>query len=58
MHENWSTCEAMADTITLLIRPFHDHAGSRRDSRETGVVADTGAGHQKLMKLLESEMSV
>ena len=25
---------------------------------ETGVVADTGAGHQKMIKLLESEMSV
>ena len=57
MYENWSVmrrwplrAHLLADLVTIM-----PDLGKHR--LETGVVADSGAGHQKLMKLLESEMS-
>ena len=70
MHENWSTVRRWPIRSRLLSRQlsrllsrqlsgfFTIIADLGETRRETGVVADTGAGHQKLIKLLESEMSV
>ena len=66
MHENWSTVRRWPIRLRLLSRLlsrqlsgfFTIIADLGETRRETGKVADTGAGHQKLIKLLESEMSV
>ena len=62
MHENWPTVRRWPIRSRLLSRQlsgfFTIIADLGETRRETGVVADTGAGHQKLIKLLESEMSV
>jgi hypothetical protein len=57
MYENWSVMRRwplrallLADLVTIM-----PDLGKHR--LEAGVVADSGAGHQKLMKQLESEMS-
>ena len=58
MHENWSTVRRWSIRSRwwsglLWIMP---DLGETRC--ETAVVDDTGAGHQKMIKLLESEMRV
>ena len=58
MHENWATVRRWSIRsrwLSGLIWIMPDLGETRC---ETGVVADTGAGHQKMIKLLESEMSV
>ena len=57
MHENWSTVRRWPIRSRQLSGFFTIIADLGETRRETGVVADTGAGHQKLIKLLESEMS-
>ena len=66
MHENWPTVRRWPIRSRLLSRLlsrqlsgfFTIIADLGETRRQTGMVADTGAGHQKLIKLLESEMSM
>ena len=58
MHENWSTVRRSPIRSRLLLGIFTIMPDLGRPVEKTGVVVDTGAGHQKLTKLIESEMSV
>jgi hypothetical protein len=58
MHENWSVVRRWPFRALLLADLLTIRPDLGKHRLETGVVADSGAGHQRLMKLLESEMSV
>ena len=58
MYENWSVLRRWPLRSLPLAGLFTVIPDLGKHRFEAGVVVDSGAGHQRLMKLLESEMSV